>query len=121
VLCCAVQPTKRIARTLLSSQKASTITFVDDAAWPALFDSQLDTTRRGGDCRGEGEGEEEEGEEEEDGEQRRRKQVARSEWCSGCGGGQCHARSDGHWRTSILHFICLIQTTKTLNCVMVCV
>lgn len=45
-----MQPTKKIARTLLSSQKGgggSTITFVDDAAWPSeLFDSQLDTRRR---------------------------------------------------------------------------
>ena len=33
------QPTKKIARTLLSNQKASTITFVDDTAWPAIFDA----------------------------------------------------------------------------------
>ena len=45
------QPSKKIARTLLSSREASTITFVDDSAWPALFDSQLDT-RRGSERRG---------------------------------------------------------------------
>eukprot|EP00603_Paraphysomonas_imperforata_P013610 CAMPEP_0114463670 /NCGR_PEP_ID=MMETSP0104-20121206/7490_1 /TAXON_ID=37642 ORGANISM="Paraphysomonas imperforata, Strain PA2" /NCGR_SAMPLE_ID=MMETSP0104 /ASSEMBLY_ACC=CAM_ASM_000202 /LENGTH=398 /DNA_ID=CAMNT_0001636639 /DNA_START=137 /DNA_END=1330 /DNA_ORIENTATION=- len=37
------KPTKKIARTLLSSQKASTITFVDDSAWPSIFNSTLHT------------------------------------------------------------------------------
>lgn len=46
------KPTKKIARTLLSSQKASTITFVDDCAWPSIFNSTLPT--RPGNWRGDG-------------------------------------------------------------------
>jgi hypothetical protein len=44
---CGAQPTKKIARTLLSSQKASTITFVDDASWPAIFEGGGAGGRRG--------------------------------------------------------------------------